>query len=599
MDNLKRVWSLLSVQERRRSYVLFVLLLVGMLFELLGVGAVVPLLIIVAEPDLAGRYPMLAPYLERLGNPSQEHLMLMGVAALGVVFIVRSVFLAFLAWIQTKYTFEVRIRLSRQLFERYLAQPYAYHLDTNSSSMIRNITTESFLFGQNALAPIIQVLTDGLVLFGICILLLWYDPVGSISVVLLFGFAAWLMQKLSAGRSRRWGETRQRHDGLRIQHLQQGLSGVKDVKLLGREAQFLETYDFHQTKSAVAGRKQNLLNRLPRIWLEPFALLGMGALVVTLVLQGKTSVEILPALALFAAAAFRVLPSANRMIGALQSIRFSLPVVELIDREMNLPLPVVNVESDEDNLKPIVFEESIRIQNLNFGYKTSSGRVLNDINLVIKKGSCIGVVGTSGSGKSTLVDLIIGLLKPTEGEILVDGLDIHSSLRSWQNQIGYVSQTIYLTDDSLRRNVAFGVEEDLIDDEAVAHALEAAQLSHYVASLPEGANTKVGEMGTSLSGGQRQRIGIARALYQNPEVLIFDEATSALDNETEREFMKAVESLRADRTIVIIAHRTSTIAKCDEIVKVSNGKVEVGTPLDFADEIEISPEVLVPLKAKR
>jgi ABC-type multidrug transport system fused ATPase/permease subunit len=344
---------------------------------------------------------------------------------------------------------------------------------------------------------------------------------------------------------------------------------VKDVKILGREADFLEQYRLHTTSSMRVMRHLTTLQSLPRLGLEMLAVTGLAGLVLVMIWQGKPVASLLPTLGLFAAAAFRFMPSVNRVILALQTVRFSLPVIDTLHGELQL------LDANKPPLSGGAFEfqHELRLEGLTFRYPGVEACALQNVSLSISKGSSVGFIGGSGAGKSTLVDIMLGLLSPTSGAVTVDGTNIQNNLRGWQDRIGYVPQSIYLTDDSLRRNVALGLPENQIDDKAVARAIQSAQLEQFVKELPQGLDTLVGERGVRLSGGQRQRIGIARALYHDPSVLVLDEATSSLDTATESDVMDAVRSLHGEKTILIVAHRLSTVADCDRLFSLENGKL--------------------------
>jgi ABC-type multidrug transport system fused ATPase/permease subunit len=352
-----------------------------------------------------------------------------------------------------------------------------------------------------------------------------------------------------------------------IQHIQQGLGGVKDVKLLGREAYLVSQFQVHAVGSAHAARSQTTLQALPRLWLELLAVGGLTALIAIMIGQGKATQDMLPVVALFAAAAFRFLPSVNRVLGAVQGIRYQRPVVDALHGEIQL----MSGDVDTAGALPVSFDETLALEGVSFRYPGAEAWALRDVSLTIERGTSVGFVGTSGAGKSTLVDVVLGLLNPDTGAVKIDGRDIRSNLRGWQDQIGYVPQSIFLTDDTLRRNVAFGIPDEQIDESAIEYAVASAQLDSFVKALPDGLDTVVGERGTRLSGGQLQRIGIARALYHNPGVLVMDEATSALDTETERGVMEAVRALRGEKTLLVVAHRTSTVEHCDYVFRLEQG----------------------------
>ena len=572
---LHKIRFLLTPSERRGAVVLLGLMIVGMTLEMLCTGLVIPAIALMMQQDLATTYPQFQPLLAALGTPTQTELILNVMLGLVGIYLIKNLFLAFLAWRQTRYAFGVQVQLSQRLFTAYLRQPYTFHLQRNSAQLIRNVTGEVAVF-TDAIISILNITTEFLVLLGISTLLLAVEPAGTLIAVLVLGTAAWTFHRSTRARILRWGESRHLHDGLRLQHLQQGLGGAKDVKLLGREANFLDQYFVHSAKSARASQFQATLQMLPRLWLELLAVVGLATLVISMLAQSREMATIVPTLGLFAAAAFRLMPSANRILAAAQVLRYYLPAVKTLHDELKF------AEPERESRRPqgpaaAGFQSDIHLANVSYSYPSAAVSALNEVTLRIRKGESVGFVGPSGSGKSTLVDVILGLLTPGPGQVLVDGEDIQDNLRAWQDQIGYVPQSIYLTDDTLRRNVAFGLANEMIDEASVARAVRAAQLEEFVAALPKGLETILGERGVRLSGGQRQRIGIARALYHDPAVLVLDEATSALDTATERGVMQAVNALHGSKTILIVAHRLSTVAGCDRLYRLEQGRIAAET----------------------
>ena len=564
----QKIWDLLTPAERRNAVILLGLMIIGMVLETLGVGLVIPALALLTQTDLAHNYPVLQPALQALGNPSQQNLIIGGMLALVGVYLIKTLFLGFLAWRQTCFAFDVQMQSSQRLFTIYLRQPYTFHLQRNSAQLLRNVTGEVGIF-TGALSSVMVLLSESLVLLGIVSLLLLVEPMGALIELLVLGSAAWGFHRFTRRHIVRWGQARQYHEGLRIQHLQQGLAGAKDVKLLGREADFLEQYRVHNAQSAHVAKLKNTLQQIPRLWLELLAVSGLAVLVVSMLVQNRALETVLPTLGLFAAAAFRLIPSVNRMLVAVQSLRYALPVIDTLYKELNLPISTAI--GPRNTATP--FSTALELSKVTYTYPCAAEPALKDASLIIRRGESIGFIGTSGAGKSTLVDILLGLLIPDTGGVRVDGNDIQEDLRGWQNQIGYVPQSIFLTDDTLRRNVAFGLANEQIDDLAVQRAIQAAQLDEFVASLPNGLETIVGERGIRLSGGQRQRIGIARALYHNPAVLVLDEATSSLDMATEREVMQAVRALHGNKTILIVTHRLTTVEHCDRVCWLEQGKI--------------------------
>ena len=569
LSTARKIWGLLTSAERRSAVLLLGLMFIGMVLETLGIGLVIPAIALLTQPDYAERFPALQPFLAALGNPSHEVLVIGAMLGLVGVYLIKVLFLAFLTWRQTRFPFGVQAQLSQRLFSVYLRQPYTFHLQRNSAQLIRNVINEVSLFTVKGMLPGMMLLTESLVLLGLCSLLLVVEPLGSLIVVSVLGTAAWGFHRLTRRSIARWGVARLHHEGLRIQHLQQGLGGAKEVKLLGRETEFLEQYRPHNVQSARVGQLQITLQQLPRLWLEVLAVSGLAILVISMLAQNRELEAMLPTLGLFAAAAFRLIPSVNRVLGALQSLRYGLPVIDILHTELNLATP--EVAATHSPVTP--FRGALELRQITYAYPCAAEPALKDISLDIQRGESVGFIGASGAGKSTLVDILLGLLTPDTGEVRVDGKDIQTNLRNWQDQVGYVPQSIYLTDDTLRRNVAFGLANEQIDDAAVQRVIQAAQLEEFVASQPDGLETLVGERGIRLSGGQRQRIGIARALYHDPAVLVLDEATSSLDTTTERDVMQAVTSLQGSKTILIVAHRLSTVKHCDRLYRLEQGRV--------------------------
>ena len=565
-STLSKIWFLLTPQQRKSAIGLLGLMIIGMVLETLGVGLVIPVIALIMDENLAKSYPRLQPALEFLGNPDQKTLIVGTMLSLVGIYLIKSVFLGFLAWRQSCFAFGLQASISQRLFSTYLRQPYIFHLQRNSATLINNATQEINLFTFGAILTGMGLLTESLVILGLVFLLLLVEPIGALVVAIILGGAGLSFFKFTKNKVASWGIARQKHDGLRLQHLQQGLGGAKDVKLLGREEDFLVQFKNHSEQSAHSGQRNTALAQLPRLWIELLAVIGLASIVIIMIEQGKSIDAIAPTLGLFTAAAFRLMPSVSRILGNIQSIRYGLATTNTLCSELKL-------NSSAPNASPAIFApwQEIALRDVCFTYPNAPTPTLNHLSLSIKRGETIGFVGPSGSGKSTLVDVFLGLLTPSAGTIFLGDSDIQKNLRGWQNQIGYVPQSIYLTDDSLRRNVAFGLSDNKIDNAAVARAIRSAQLEEFVGTLPAGLETVVGERGIRLSGGQRQRIGIARALYHDPSVLVLDEATSALDTATEQGVMEAITALHGTKTILIVAHRLSTVEHCDRVYRLEAG----------------------------
>lgn len=568
--DIHRVWKLIPQAKKPEAMILLGMMIIGMFLEMLGVGLVLPVITIVSKPELAQQYPLVVEAFDLIGNPGKTELMLWAMGLLVVIYTIKNVYLALLAWRQTKFVFSTQAEMAKMLFRGYLHQPYTFHLQRNSADLINNLQVELNLFMNYMLSPGMLLIAESLVILGLVSLLLYFEPIGSLTVFSLFLIVGGLFQWLTKKRIIHWGKLRQEHEALRMKHAQQGIGAIKDVKVSGTESFFINAYEKNSEMSLSMHQKNSFIQNITRLWLEVLAISGLSVLCLGMFLQGKTVSEILPVLGLFGAVSFRLMPSVSRMVSSLNLLRFGTSITNIVEKEVD----ELQYTEDSDPSSEISFNTSIELNDVEFFYPSSDTPALKNVNIRITKGEMVGFVGKSGSGKSTLIDTIMGLLEPGNGKLLVDGKRIdRKSVRLWQRLIGYVPQFIYLTDDTLKRNIAFGLDDDDINESAVQAAIEAAQLRELVEELPDGIETKLGERGVRLSGGQRQRIGIARALYHDPEIIVLDEATSALDMETEAQIMSSVYELHGKKTLLVVAHRLSTIEKADLVVRMSEGAV--------------------------
>ena len=563
------VWRVLTSVERRKLFLIWFLILVGMVIETLSIGLILPLIGLLTNSDYQSRYPRVFDF---IGNPSDKTLLIAGSLVLVAIYAIKNIFLYFSASVQRKFVNGSSARISQMVFKSYLAQPYEFHLTRNSATLIRNAENANSVI-TGGLDPFLVLLTDGLVAVGLFVLLMLVEPVGTLCVLVVFGGSAIGFQALTRKRITDWGRLRKTHMKMVLKHLQQGLGGVKEIKVLGRENEFFVEHEHHLVKSMEISRKYALIQLLPRLWLEVLAIIGLAILVAVMAGTRDDVSSFLPTLGLFAATAFRILPSIGRIMASFQTIAYSSPLIRTVDEDLK-----ISVVADAAQKEKILFRKEIKFENVSFTYASAHRPSLQNVSLSILLGEAVGIVGPSGAGKSTLVDIFLGLLSPSEGTVEVDGVDIAIGRRSWQDQVGYVPQSIYLVDDSLIRNIALGIPHELIDHNAVLRAVRDAQLEDFVSTLPQGLETIVGERGVRLSGGQRQRIGIARALYSNPQVLVLDEATSSLDTETERGVMDAVKALQGEKTVVIVAHRLSTVSYCSRIFSIEDARLVAVSP---------------------
>ena len=569
----RKVNFLLYNSHRRELVFIVFLLLIGMVLEAGGIGILVPALSFLLDSNLDS-HPAIAKYVYLFfGKISIARLIFYGLIVMFIFFLFKSVFLVYSAYRQARFVNTLSRDLSKELFSGYLFMPYIFHLQKNSSELHRNIQIEILHFGGICLSAL-SLATELTTIFGICILFLYIEPFGAISVILFFGFFTYILNKITNTRIRNWGYLRQHFDGLANKILFEGLGGVKQIILSQNESFFIEKFVEVKKGKGSTDTKINTLAAVPRLYLELLAVGGVSIMVITIQFQHKPMTNLIPLIGIFMAAAFRLIPSINKIVNGLQTINYAEPILKVLGNEFQIIRSLNrNHAIPKTTGGEWVFMQKIDFKDVTFSYPDSDRIILNKINFSIEQGEFIGIIGTTGAGKSTLIDLLVGLLTPVSGEILIDGKNLNGIVSRWQQIIGYVPQTIYLTDDTLRSNIAFGISEDLIDDERINKALKIAQLADYIATLPDGLNTYVGERGVRLSGGERQRIGIARALYHDPPVIVLDEATSSLDNITEKEFMDAVNALHGLKTIIVIAHRLTTVEKCDTVYELQSGNL--------------------------
>jgi ABC-type multidrug transport system fused ATPase/permease subunit len=570
LSDVRACLGLLSRQARWRWAALVPFALAAAAAEAVGAGAAFGLITILGEPARAATLPVASWIHARL--PWQDDASVIAAFTLLVMafYIARNALLAGVAWVQEQaLSLSVR-QLSRRLLAAYLAAPYAFHFRHNSAGLIHRVTAAVHSVFRGVLGSLVNVACEALVVAGIVAILALTAPGVTLVAVVVVGGLLLLPLLLSRHATARWGRAVARLDGETLQTLQQSLGGVKEVKLTGRESFFLAQFDERVAGAARLRSRYTTVAATLRIGVETTFVCGL--LAVSLLLTLRSGTAALPLLGLYAYAGFRVIPSANRIMMYASELRYSRAWIhDLRDDLAALPAPAPATEPGE----PIRFTRAVALERVSYTYADAdeADRVLVDVDLTIARGESIGIVGPSGAGKSTLVDLLLGLLTPTAGRITVDGRDIAGALRSWQRHIGYVAQEPFVLDDTIRRNVAFGVSDVEIDDRRVTAALTLTQLGDFVTGLPGGLDTLLGERGARLSGGQRQRVAIARALYHEPEVLVFDEATSALDTPTERELIAALEALRGVKTLVIIAHRLTTVRRCDRLAVLRDGRL--------------------------
>ena len=561
---------LLNTNQKNGLIKLFFLTIIGMVFEIFGLGVLIPAISVLLSPNKIKIFINKYPILNFLENKSLNDILLMGLIFIIIFYLTKVIFLSLLTWWQNKFSTKLSADIADDLFEGYLNMPYEFHLNTNSSILSRNVNNEVIQFSYITQSAIL-IATELSAIFGIGIVIIYIEPVGALFIIVTLFFLVQLFHQSTKKKLKNLGEERMFNGGNQYKQMFQGFGAIKELLIYQKQKYFLSKFSFFNQKNSIVQAKVNTLNLLPRLYLEFFAIFILVGLIFLMIIQGKSVELLLPILGVFVAASFRMIPSVNRIMSCLQQLKFAESTINLFFNEFTIINKINNRSKNHSSLN-ISFEQTIEFNNICFRYSKSNSDVIKDFTFIVKKNESIGIIGTSGAGKSTLMDLMLGLIQPQSGDILCDKISIFCNIKSWQKNIGYVPQTIYLIDDTIEMNIAFGVDKDNIDQIALMKAIKDSQLFDFIDSLPLKLSTIVGERGVMLSGGQRQRVGIARALYRNPSILILDEATSALDRETESNFIEAIKHLKGQKTIFIIAHRLSTLENCDRIISLENGK---------------------------
>ncbi len=575
MTPILKLLSLLTPQERRRLIPLTAAVLLMSLLEVAGIGSFGPFMAVVADPSVIERQPFLTALYTAGGFTSARAFMI--ALGVGVVFmvVIATAFKMLTLYAIYRFVGNRRYHIGHRLFRQYIYQPYSYYLDHNTSELSKNLLSEVDQVVNGVLRPSMEFFARGSIAAAIMIFLFVTNPTVALAATVVFGCMYAAIYGFVRPRLTRYGQEVREANRLRFKAAGEAFGAIKDVKILGNESSFSRLYAKGARRFAATQAAQQILFMVPAQAMHSMAVaFAVGVVVVMLALEGAL-VEVLPLIAVFAFAVQRLMPNIQSLFQSMAQIRFNAHMVDALHKDMTeIPPPPPGLEEDlvRHPVEKHPFKRELTLRDLSFSYPSSREPVLKDINLTIRKNTTVGFVGTTGCGKTTLVDVIMGLLEPSAGSVFADG-EVPPA-RPWQRNFGYVPQQIYLSDDTVAANIAFGIPEEHRDDAAVERAARVANLHEFVtAELPDGFNTLVGERGIRLSGGQRQRIGIARALYHDPDILVMDEATSALDSVTEEAVMDAIQALMHTKTIILIAHRITTVQECDRIFLMERGRV--------------------------
>lgn len=571
---LNKLNYIFNGKDKRKIGVLLIMIMIGSLLELMGVTAFLPFIELIMDSSAIQQNELLLFIYSYIHFESVEGFLVFLAFLIGLVYVIKNIYLSLMQNAILKFSYRTRMSLATRLLVTYMSEPYTFHLSNNTAELQRALQVDASQF-MTLLSSTLQLIAE----LTVCVVLgiFLFDTSHSMAVVvgglLLVCVGGYLV--LSKKVSIKLGEQNQKYNAKLIQWINQSLGGIKEVKVLEREDFFVSSYKENYKKLIKGARINELLVAIPKYIIETVCIVGLlAAIVIKIYFGRRETASFIPQLSAFAVAAFRLLPSVGKINAYINSILYCKPSLDLIYKDFkdieghDIKEPLEQADSNDYE-----FNQEIRVNKISYRYPGVESDVIHNVSFSIPKGKTVAFIGSSGAGKTTTADIILGLLVPQKGEIMVDDWNAFEHIHNWHRMLGYIPQSIYLCDDTICNNIAFGIKEEEIDMQAVENALKKAQLYDFVNSLPQGINTFVGDRGVRLSGGQRQRIGIARALYHNPDVLVLDEATSALDNETEQAVMESIENLKGFKTMIIIAHRLTTIQNADIIYEVTEGKV--------------------------
>ncbi len=575
-DVIKKINYILNRSQKRWGAIVLVCIMIGAIVETFGVSIIIPFVQALLSPDVIRENIPFDGIKRLLEEKTDIELIIILSIIVICIYIFKNIYLAFLSYIRAWYSCKVQKEVAVKMMNSYMRRGYPFFLKTNISELLRGVGGDvSGLY--NVIFQIFKILTEGLTAVGICLFIMTTDILMALTVAGIGVFCVVLIVAIFKSRMSKYGKLYRRYIGITNKNSIQAFEGIKEILVTRREEYFKNNFEKAYQTMQSANVIHAVAGECPAYVIEGICVAGMVLMICIKVISSNDIESLIPQLAAYAIAAFRILPSLGRISSAFNVMIYSIPslnatyenVYKANEFEKNTE------EIKETEKSSIQFNDAIKIENVSWKYENNQKNILENVSFDIKKGTSTAFVGQSGAGKTTLADIILGLLHPIKGDVLVDGKSIFAAPDAWADMIGFVPQSVYLIDDTIRKNVAFGIDEDEIDDKKVWRALEQAQLADFVRKLPNGLDNVVGDKGVRISGGQRQRIAIARALYKEPEILVLDEATSALDTETESAVMDAIELLQGQKTLIIIAHRLTTIQNCDAVYEIKDGKAHL------------------------
>ena len=570
MKLIKRVIAILTERQRKLLVFMLLMMLVGAGLETAGTSLLIPFITIAMEPDSVFQNEYLKYFYDLMHLTSVNGFLVMLSIVLSAVFVLKNIYLYFMYYVQYRFIYNGQFNTSRSLFKDYVRRQYEFYLDASTPVVMRHIMSD-VNGSYNLLLTFLQLFTELFIFAALLVLALVYSPAMTLVMCAVLGIILLANKMILGPILRRFGHEVQTNSALTTKWIMQAVNGMKETKVLNKERYFVEQYEKSADKLNTIQKRQNSMQNIPRLMIETVCMCGILLVMAVFLSIGNNLNEMITQLGVLAVVAIKLMPSANKLSTYINNIAYYEPSLTAVE-DIIIRSHQKDVDTDilflKKEIEPMDFSKEVKLENITYRYPNTEVNILENASVSIPIGKSIGFIGPSGAGKSTTVDILLGLLEPQKGKVTVDGIDIRTNLPGWYARIGYVPQMIFMLDDTIRNNVAYGVDEKDIDEEQVWYALREAQMDEFVRGLPDGLDTSIGERGVRISGGQRQRLGIARALYTEPEIMIFDEATSALDNDTESAIMEAIERLHGKKTLVIIAHRLTTIEKCDAVYRV-------------------------------
>lgn len=574
---LKQIFEIISTKDRRRLIIIFFMILISSFLDLVGVSIILPIVSLLSAPNTstAIQENTLLRFLSSVFNTTDAYkLSIISLLTIIIIYIIKIGYAFLMTYVNTRFTMSFNRRLRARLMQIYLSMPYEYHHENNSSTLIRKSTYDVDIFC-SAVSGFLSFLVKVATSITIVIYLFITSWIITLITGVILTLFAFVIVYILRNKNHKLGKQIQQLNSHNYKYLSQSFNGIKESKISNNEDFFIKQYTSNISEINKLSLKRTMLSSIPGHTLEFVAILGIVISLLVIITIGSTEkYQIISTFAVFAYAVLKLLPCVTEITSYINNFAFYSSSVNTIHKDLNEVEQLEESIEKYDNYEKLPFNDKVIINNVSFAYKDEPEKnILNNISFVINKNTSVAISGASGAGKTTMVDIILGLLKPTKGTITCDGIDINTSIRGWRDNISYVPQNIYLMDDTIRNNVAFGIEQSKIDDRKIWEALDKAQLREFVEQSPNGLNTVIGERGIRLSGGQRQRIGIARAFYRNTNIIVLDEATSALDYETEKNILDHISKYSKDHTLIIITHRLNTIEKCNNILQISNGSI--------------------------